>query len=85
MAFKPDYRLMKVKRIAECSKEHSAILSTSIKLPFSIKTFVLYIIKWSLKAGFTVSLIYAVNPCDLVYLFITNGNPFLPSQTEKEQ
>ena len=35
--------------------EHSAILSTFIKLPFSIKTFVLSIFKWSLKTGFTVS------------------------------
>ena len=36
-----DYCLMQVKSIAECSKgEHSAILSTFIKLPFAIKTFV---------------------------------------------
>ena len=34
--------------------EHSAILSTFIKLPFSIKTFVLSIFKWPLKTGFTV-------------------------------
>ena len=34
--------------------EHSAILSTSIKLPFSIKTLVLSIFKWPLKTGFTV-------------------------------
>ena len=34
--------------------EHSAILSTFIKLPFSIKTFVLSIFKWLLKTGFTV-------------------------------
>ena len=34
--------------------EHFAILSTSIKLPFSIKTLVLYIFKWPLKTGFTV-------------------------------
>ena len=31
-----DYRLMQVKSIAECSMGHSAILSTCIKLPFSI-------------------------------------------------
>ena len=36
--------------------EHSAILSTFIKLPFSIKTFVLSIFKWLLKTGFTVLL-----------------------------
>ena len=46
---------MQVKSIAECSKgEHSAILSTFIKLPFAIKTFVLSIFDWPLKTGFTV-------------------------------
>ena len=34
--------------------EHSAILSTFIKLPFAIMTFVLSIFEWPLKAGFTV-------------------------------
>ena len=34
--------------------EHSAILSTFIKLPFSIKTFVLSNFKWLPKTGFTV-------------------------------
>ena len=34
--------------------EHSAILLTFIKLPFSIKTFILSIFKWPLKTGFTV-------------------------------
>ena len=34
--------------------EHSAILSTYIKLPFSIKTLLLSIFKWPLKTGFTV-------------------------------
>ena len=33
---------------------HSAILSTFIKLPFAIKTFVLSIFEWPLKTGFTV-------------------------------
>ena len=32
----------------------SAILSAFIKLPFSIKTFVLSILKWPLKTDFTV-------------------------------
>ena len=45
---------MQVKSIAECSKEHSAILSTFIKLPFAIKPFVLSIFEWPLKTGFTV-------------------------------
>ena len=35
-------------------REHSAILSTSIKLPFVIKIFVLSIFEWPLKIGFTV-------------------------------
>ena len=34
--------------------EHSAILSTFIKLPYVFKTFVLSVIEWPLKAGFTV-------------------------------
>ena len=34
--------------------EHSAILSTFIKLPFVIKIFVLPIFEWPLKTGFTV-------------------------------
>ena len=46
---------MQVISIAECSKgEHSAILSTFIKLPFVIKIFVLSIFDWPLKTGFTV-------------------------------
>ena len=35
--------------------EHSAILSTCIKLPFVFKTFVLSIFEWRLKTGFTIS------------------------------
>ena len=34
--------------------EHSAILSTFIKLPFVINIFVLYIFEWQLKTGFNV-------------------------------
>ena len=34
-------------------REHSAILSTFIKLPFVIKIFVLSIFEWPLKAGLT--------------------------------
>ena len=34
--------------------EHSAILSTFIKLPFVIIIFVLSIFEWPLKTGFTV-------------------------------
>ena len=35
-------------------KEHSAILSTFIKLPFVIKTIVLSIFEWQFYTGFTV-------------------------------
>ena len=44
--FNTNYHLIQVKSIAECSHEHSAILSTFMKLPFSTKTFVLSIVKW---------------------------------------
>ena len=43
--FRSGYRLMQVK----------SILSTFIKLPFVVKTFVLSIFEWPLKTGFTVS------------------------------
>ena len=47
---------MQVKSISECSKgEHSAILSTFIKLPIVTKIFVLSIFEWRLKTGFTVN------------------------------
>ena len=36
--------------------EHSAILSTFIKLPFVIKIFISSIFEWPLKIGFTVCL-----------------------------
>ena len=53
--FREDYRLMQVKSITECSKgEHSAILSTFIKLPLFIKIFVLPIFVRPPKTGFTV-------------------------------
>ena len=52
LVFKTNYRLMQVKRIAECSMEHSAILSTFINLPFVI--FVLSIFEWPFYTGFTV-------------------------------
>ena len=35
--------------------EHSTILSTCIKLPDELKTFVSSIFEWPLKTGFTVS------------------------------
>ena len=45
--------------------EHSAILSTFIKLPFVINTFVLSIFGWSLKTGISEPIFYG----DLVYKF----------------
>ena len=39
LVFKTYYRLMQFKSIAECSREHSAILSTFIKLPFVLVYF----------------------------------------------
>ena len=47
--------------------EHSAILSAYIKLPFAIKTFVLSIFEWLLKAGFTVVSIKDWRSRPLVY------------------
>ena len=46
------------KVLQNAPREHSAILSTFIKLPYSIKTFVLSIFKWPLKTGLTVLWIY---------------------------
>ena len=39
--------------------EHSAILSTFIKLPFVIKIFVLSIFKWPLKTGLFVDALWS--------------------------
>ena len=47
-----DYRRSKV--LQNALREHSAILSTFIKLPFVIKIFVLSIFEWPLETGFTV-------------------------------
>ena len=57
MIFKTDYCLIQV-------KEHSAILSTFVKLPFVIKIFVLSVFEWSLKTGFTV-ICYLQHPDEL--------------------
>ena len=52
------------KVLQNAPREHSAILSTFIKLPFVFKTFVLptCIFEWPLKTGFTV------NHNDMVYI-----------------
>ena len=41
--------------------EHFAMLLTSIKLPFAIKTLVLSIFEWQLKTGFTVEMVSLLN------------------------
>ena len=40
-------------------REHSAILSTIIKLPFVFKTFVLSIFEYPLKTGFNIHVFHA--------------------------
>ena len=67
LVFKPHYRSMQVKSIAESSKgsilqyfwpslsyKHSAILLAFIKLPLVIKIFILSVFEWPLRTGFTV-------------------------------
>ena len=41
-------------------EEHSAILSTFIKLPFVIKIFILSIFEWPFYTGFTVALSFQI-------------------------
>ena len=49
--------------------EHSAILSTFIKLPFVNKTFVLSIFEWSLMTGFTVYIVFDLLAQIKLFLF----------------
>ena len=51
-------------------REHSAILSTFIKVPFVFKTFVLSIFEWPLKTGFTVYSIGDVDHTEFVQMMI---------------
>ena len=53
---KEHQKLSSILTIPYCRSKvlQNAILLTSIKLPFSIKTLVLSIFKWSLKTGFTL-------------------------------
>ena len=44
--FKTDYRLKQFKNMQDAPREHSAVLSTFIKLPFVVKTFLLSIFEW---------------------------------------
>ena len=54
MVFKTDYRLMQIKSIAECSREHPAILKTFIKLPVVFKTMVLSLSERQFYTGFPI-------------------------------
>ena len=58
LVFKTDYRLMQVKVLQNDPREHSAILSTCIKLPSVFKIFVLSMFEGALKTEFSV---YNVN------------------------
>ena len=51
---KIDIQECRSKVLQNASREHSAILSTFIKLPFVFKTFDLSTFEWWLKTGFTV-------------------------------
>ena len=56
--------------------EHSAILSTFIKLPFVIKIFVLSIFEWPLKTGFTVLFSCCPSVCLSIPLSVHNISDF---------
>ena len=53
-------------------REHSAIRSTFIWLPFVFKTFVLSNFKWPLKTGFTV-LLFQRKTAEIHYMFSLEG------------
>ena len=56
--------------------EHSAILSTLIKLPFVIKIFVLSVFEWPFNTGFTVSSLFIdKNICCRYSLEVSPGAP----------
>ena len=76
MFIKTYYRLMQVKSIAECSK-HSAILSTFIKLPVVIKTYVLSIFEWPFYTGFTVQQYMYIVPYHEVFFENRARGPLL--------
>ena len=63
LVFKTKYRLSAGQMYCRILQgEHSAILSTFIKLPFVFKIFVLSISEWPLKTGFTVHTIKSNGP-----------------------
>ena len=56
LVFRTDYAKCKSNVLQNAPGEHSAILSTFIKLPFVFKTLVLSISEWPFKTGFPVNL-----------------------------
>ena len=87
-------------KLVSINGEHSAILLTFIKLPFSIKNFVLSILsgrlcfvyfKWPLKTGFTVTDI-DITPCsadrtdvNCVHTFRNTVKPVLSGLSKKKK
>ena len=65
IVFKTNFCLMQVKSITECSK--AAILSTFIKIPVVIDTFILSFIEWPFYTGFTV--VWTLSLKNLLLLF----------------
>ena len=63
LVFKTDYHLMRAKVLQNVLKEHSAILSTCIKVDLSFRDFVF---EWLLKTGVTVLLLPKNQECVFV-------------------
>ena len=61
--------------------EHSAILSTFIKLPFVIKIFVFSIFEWPLKTGFAVynQFVFDCHLSSVVFVF----NSYIPTMRSR--
>ena len=88
---------MQVKVFQNAPKEHSAIFSTFIKLPFVFKTFVLSIFEWLLnnKTDFTVYppkftklwhyIFFAVSQLtfSLIFVRVINGSAVVKCSTVK--
>ena len=69
--------LCRSKVLQNAPREHSAIRSTFIKLPFVIEIFVLSIFEWPLKTGFTV-----FSPCDIPFKYAKYGKRVLSTFSE---
>ena len=64
------------------SREHSAILSTFIKLSFAFKTFVLSFFEWPVKTGLTVCSIVDIGPAKFVQIMIKSDMQFYGENLE---